>query len=114
DAFIGTDFNYAPETRKVEHRKIHEPLLLKARYAPVLGSSTYGLAQVASGNFSAYVHRHLDTQGSAAGILIAREAGAKVTDFSGKPVKLTEKASSLIVAHPQLHREISELLKRKT
>ncbi len=113
NAFVGTDFNYAPETRRVEHREIHGPLLLEARYAPVLGSSTYGLAQVAKGNFSAYVHRRLDTQGSAAGILIAREAGAKVTDFNGKPVKLTEKASSLIVAHPQLHREISKLLRRR-
>ncbi len=113
-AFIGTDFNYDPGARKVEHREVYGPLLVNARYAPVMGSSAYGLGQVACGNFSAYVHRGLKPHDSAAGLLIASEAGAKATTFEGGKIDLASRRnSSLIVAHPRLHREIMHLLRAK-
>jgi len=114
DAFIATDFNYAPEARRREHAAVHGPLLVTARYSPVYGSAAYGFTQVAAGNTSAYVHGGLKPHDSAAGLLIAREAGAKVSNFKGGQIDLaSRKNSSIIAAHPYLHEQIMRLLQAK-
>ena len=45
----------------------------------------------------------------AAGALIAREAGAKVTDFQGKPYRWD--SEGVIAANPALHKKIMAAIK---
>ena len=51
-----------------------------------LGAAALDLAYVACGRFEAYWEFNLKPWDMAAGMLIVREAGGKVTDFQGKPI----------------------------
>jgi myo-inositol-1(or 4)-monophosphatase len=50
-----------------------------------LGSAALDLCYVACGRFAGYWESGLQPWDSAAGILIVREAGGRVTDFSNHP-----------------------------
>ena len=54
-----------------------------------LGSAAIDLAYVACGRFEAFYEYGLNEWDIAAGMLIVREAGGKVSDFSGNEKKLT-------------------------
>jgi myo-inositol-1(or 4)-monophosphatase len=49
-----------------------------------MGSAAIDLAYVACGRFDAFFEMNLSPWDIAAGILLVREAGGKVTDFRGK------------------------------
>ncbi len=61
---------------------------------------------VACGRLDAYYEQHLNPWDSAAGELIAREAGAIATDFRGGPSRPAE----LVVATPGVHADLVRLL----
>jgi myo-inositol-1(or 4)-monophosphatase len=54
-------------------------------WVDVLGSSVLIMTDVASGRLDLYHHNGLKPWDNAAAFLIAQEAGAKITDLSGKP-----------------------------
>lgn len=73
-----------------------------------LGSAALDLCYVACGRFDGYWEQNLKPWDTAAGQLIAREAGAAVTDFSGRsfdPFMLEIAASN-----PAIHHELLALL----
>jgi myo-inositol-1(or 4)-monophosphatase len=73
-----------------------------------LGTSL-SLPYVASGRASAYVAFTLTSVHGAAGVLLAREAGATVTDVDGAPWTL-DSDSLLVAATPELHRDLLALI----
>lgn len=77
-----------------------------------LGSAALDLCYVACGRFDGYWEISLHAWDLAAGILIAAEAGAKVTDLSGKGTAF-QRPYSVIAASPEIHRQMREVMGEK-
>ena len=71
-------------------------------------STTLSLAYVAAGRVAAYAVFHVTAVHSTAGVLLAREAGALVTDIEGGPWTLASDGLLAAAAAP-LHAELLEL-----
>ena len=54
------------------------------------GSAALDLCSVAAGRFEGFWELKLNSWDKAAGILLVTEAGGRVTDLAGQPVKLLE------------------------
>ena len=77
----------------------------------MLGSAALNLCQTASGTFDAVVANGLVSYDIAAGLVIAKEAGAIITDFKGKPWNLTLGRSDILVSNRTLHKQLIHILK---
>jgi len=73
-----------------------------------LGSAALDLCYVACGRFEAFWEEHLKPWDTAAGWLIAEEAGAVSTDFSNRPFDLDKK--ELLTSNGKIHKEMLALL----
>lgn len=75
------------------------------------GSAALDLCYVAAGRFEGFWELNLKPWDVAAGVLIVREAGGVVTDFSAVPYKLGGKeiAASNGLIHPELRQVFDEL-----
>lgn len=73
-----------------------------------LGSAALDLCYVAGGYFEGFWEQNLHPWDTAAGLIIAREAGAKVTDFSGNP--FTPDKKELLATNGILHETMLDLL----
>jgi myo-inositol-1(or 4)-monophosphatase len=93
-------------------------LALRARLAAQgcrvhdLGVSTLGLSYVAVGAFDAFLGRRVEGSlpALAAGLLIAKEAGATLSDGDGKPLRPASSSNVILVATPILSRSILGVL----
>jgi len=72
----------------------------------VMGSSALGLAYAAAGRIDLYFHHSLAPWDLAAGLVLAREAGAIITDREGRPANLFSR--SVILSSPRLHAQFLE------
>jgi len=79
-------------------------ILANRWYLRILGSSI-AFAYVAAGQVSAHLLFKSDPVHTAAGCLLASEAGAIVTDLEGRPWDLATRAF-LLAATPELHRDL--------
>ena len=108
-ALIGTGFNYAPSTR--EHQAVRLALLLpRVRDVRRYGSAALDLCMAACGRLDAYFEEHLNSWDLAAGVLIAAEAGATTSNFTGGPAD----TDAVVAAAPGLHRALLDLLERSS
>jgi myo-inositol-1(or 4)-monophosphatase len=73
-----------------------------------LGSAAIDLCYVACGRFEAFWEENLQPWDTAAGVLIAREAGGTVSDFEGNPFALNQK--QILATNTTLHQEMLNLL----
>lgn len=76
------------------------------------GSAAIDCCHVAGGRADGYWEFSLMPWDMAAGVLIAEEAGAKVTDTTGRPWSTS--TNSLIVANPELHSAMLEVIARSS
>ena len=78
------------------------------------GSAALDLCYVACGRFDGFWELNLKPWDTAAGILIVREAGGTVTDFTGRPHRLGEAeiAASNGLIHPEMQQVFAELADR--
>ena len=74
-----------------------------------LGSAALDLCYVACGRFDAFWEQKLNPWDTAAGYLIAKEAGAGVTDFNNIP--FTPDKKEILATNGQIHIEMLELMK---
>ena len=74
-----------------------------------LGSASSELAYVASGRVESIVIPGANSWDVVAGILLVREAGGKVTDFSGKPWSLSSR--DMVASNGRVHGDILKVLK---
>jgi myo-inositol-1(or 4)-monophosphatase len=74
-----------------------------------LGSAALDLCYVACGRFDAFWEERLKPWDTAAGALIARQAGATVTDFSGGPFAVEKK--EILASNGVIHDAMLTLLK---
>jgi myo-inositol-1(or 4)-monophosphatase len=76
-----------------------------------LGSAALDLCFLACGRFDGYWEQNLKPWDTAAGSLIASEAGAKITDFSNQDFTVNSK--EILATNGHIHAEMLELLKIK-
>lgn len=106
-ALLATGFSYATETRRKQGARF-AALIPQVRDIRRMGAAAVDLCLVASGMVDGYFEEELAPWDLAAGELIAREAGALVTNGAGGPAG----REMVVAAHPSLHREILALLAR--
>jgi len=85
NSFVGSDVGYdtAEGKRMLETLGMLWPRTHGVR---IMGSAVLGLAYVACGRMSLYIHRNLYPWDLAAGTLLVREAGGVVTDWRGNDI----------------------------
>ena len=100
------------------HKKFHNPLMkrfsncLKASQGiRRLGSAAIDLCFVACGRFDGFWEQNLKPWDTAAGVLIAEEAGGVVTDFSNRPFTIDKK--EILATNGKIHDEMLSLMKIK-
>ena len=89
--------------------KILSKIFPKVKDIRKIGSAGIESCWVAAGKVDAFFTTQIEIWDVAAGILIVREAGGKITDFEGKNWKL--KKQNLIFSNKFLHQEILKNLK---
>jgi myo-inositol-1(or 4)-monophosphatase len=104
-ALIATGFAYAAARRR-EQAVVLSSVIGNVRDVRRLGSAALDLCYVAAGRFDAYYETGLGPWDSAAGELIAREAGCRTGDHHGGPPHPSE----LLVATPAIFDALQALL----
>lgn len=96
-ALVGTGFSYSAESRTAQAAVV-AGLISQVRDIRRHGAAALDLCAVACGRLDAYYERGLQPWDHAAGVLIAREAGASVTGLGGRPPS----ADFVLAAAPEL------------
>ena len=109
-ALLGTGFPYDRATNPLNNFAEWEALQRRAGACRRLGAASLDLCLVARGWLDGYWERHLKPWDIGAGILIAREAGATVTNLSGGPVVLQE--GQVVATNGAIHGELIAELAR--
>jgi len=104
-ALIGTGFEYDPQRRGIEASWL-PTIITKVRDIRRGGAASLDLCWVACGRLDGYYETGLSPWDMAAGDLIAREAGAETSDFSGGPLR----ADEALAANPGIAAGLRELL----
>ncbi|HZR47836.1 MAG TPA: inositol monophosphatase family protein [Candidatus Manganitrophaceae bacterium] len=74
------------------------------------GSAALDLCYVAAGRLDGFWELKLKPWDTAAGSLILREAGGKITDFSGKPYSIYD--SEILATNQKIHQEMRQILNK--
>ncbi|WP_380169799.1 inositol monophosphatase family protein [Kineococcus sp. DHX-1] len=104
-ALVATGFGY-DAARRAEQAAVVARLLPQVRDLRRIGTASLDLCAVAAGRVDAYYELGLNAWDFAGGWLVAREAGALVTDFAGGPAG----SHGLVAAGPGLHPVLRETL----
>ncbi len=104
-SLIGTGFSYRSEVRAGQARVLSE-LLPKVRDIRRIGSCAIDLCFVAEGKLDAFYERKVNLWDHAAGSLIAREAGARVSGLHQEK----ESYEMLVASNQSLHPQLVALL----
>jgi len=103
-----TGFPYTYLESKNGPLEIFSALIRKAIPVRRLGSAAIDLCWVAAGRFDGYFEHHLQTWDSAAGFLMVKEAGGKVTDFSGNDYSVYQK--QILATNGFIHEELRGII----
>ncbi|RPJ17746.1 MAG: inositol monophosphatase [Desulfobacteraceae bacterium] len=76
-----------------------------------LGSAALDLCFVASGRFEGFWEENLKPWDTAAGLIIVREAGGEISDFSGSSYNIYK--NEILATNGKIHKEMLELLEIK-
>lgn len=89
--------------------KIFDKIKPKCPYFRKFGSAALELAYVGIGRIDGFLMVNMNPYDVAAGAVIAKEAGAKVTDLKGK--SFTLKSKDIFAANKSIHEQILKILK---
>ena len=112
ESLIATGFPYYSFDQMPQYLRILESLMQQTHGLRRMGSAAIDLAYVAAGRFDAFYEYNLNSWDMAAGVLLVREAGGIVTDFTGGDEFLFR--GDVIAGcgvHPELIRVIQEFWK---
>ena len=108
DALLCSGFPYEWRA-KIRSLKAWGAFVRRAQAIRRIGSAALDLCFVAAGSFDGYWERNLGPWDLAAGILIAREAGAKITGLRGEPFDMS--TGNVLAANPKIHRAMAAVLR---
>jgi myo-inositol-1(or 4)-monophosphatase len=106
-ALVGTGFSYEVDVRAIQ-AEVMTRVLRSVRDIRRPGSAALDLCSVACGRYDAYYESHMWAWDRAAGELIAREAGAVVTDLP--PPNSDGTDVGVIAANLDLHAKLSAIV----
>jgi myo-inositol-1(or 4)-monophosphatase len=106
-SLVATGFPYSLLGKENAYFEIMKKFVEETHGLRRLGSAAVDLAYVACGRFEAYYEYNLNFWDVAAGILLVKEAGGKITDFSGGNDYLYGKE---VIAAGALHSEALRII----
>ena len=108
DSLLVTGFPYdlKPVIRPMMER--FERCLMAAQGVRRLGSAALDLCYVACGRFEGFWEQNLAPWDTAAGVVIAEEAGSSISDFSNRPYSIEGK--EILATNGLIHEELGTLL----
>jgi len=109
DALVCTGFSYAPERRLRQAQRVAH-MAHKVRDIRRFGAAAIDLCFVACGRLDAYFEEFLHPWDLVAGGIIATEAGAVITNFSGGEMEPRE----VLASSPGVHADIVALITHAT
>lgn len=109
ESLLVTGFPYDVKEDTGPYMKRFENCLKAAIGIRRLGSAALDLCFVACGRFEGFWEQNLKPWDTAAGTLIAREAGGTVTDFSGNHYDPEKK--EILATNGHIHQELNSILK---
>lgn len=109
ETLMATGFPYYRFEEMHKYIRILEELMQNTHGLRRFGSAALDLAYVAEGRFDGFFEYNLNSYDMAAGVLLVKEAGGSVTDFSGSDNYLF---GGDVVAGGQAHRELLEVIKK--
>ena len=110
ESLLVTGFPYDIRSNPDNNLSYFNALAVRARAVRRLGSAALDLAYVATGRFDGYWELRLNPWDWAAGVLLVREAGGRVTTF-GKAEKVLDGDATLVATNGQIHDELLAVLK---
>lgn len=109
ECLLATGFPYDIREAAADNFDHFRNFALRAHAVRRAGSAALDLCYVAAGRFDGFWEMRLGPWDMAAGGLIVREAGGKVTDFLGNPVHLD--GEHVLASNGKIHREMMRILK---
>lgn len=107
-SFLATGFPFRAQEYVSVYVRIFEDVIRIAKGVRRAGSAALDLAYTAAGVFDAFFEIHLAPWDVAAGSLLVREAGGRVTDFSGGDRWLDR--GNIVGATPAVHEDLLRLI----
>ncbi len=107
-ALIGTGFPFKAMDRIDEYLEEFRCVSGQASGIRRPGSASLDLADVAAGRFDGFWEQRLSAWDIAAGILLIREAGGRVTDPAGRDLGVEH--SAVVAGNPSIHRWLLDTL----
>jgi myo-inositol-1(or 4)-monophosphatase len=107
-ALIGTGFPFKDTSLLAEYQEQFARVAARTSGIRRPGSAALDLADVAAGRFDGFWEQQLSAWDIAAGILLIREAGGVVTDYSGRDVGVEHTA--VVAGNPAIHAWLLEAL----
>jgi myo-inositol-1(or 4)-monophosphatase len=111
ESLLTTGFHYKLEQLQDDNIQHFADLAYRVRAVRRLGSAALDLCYTAEGRYDGFWELHLSAWDVAAGVLIAQEAGCRVSDFAGGGDWLF--GGRVLAANPLLHGRILEVLTSK-
>ena len=101
EALIGTGFPFTDLERLEEYFGQLRRIIQETSGVRRPGAAALDLAAVAAGAFDGFWEQRLSAWDIAAGIVLVREAGGKVTDFTGRDLGVEH--GSVVAGNPAIH-----------
>src|SRR5690606_19125917 len=103
DAVVTSGFPYDKHTNPDNNEREWSAFLKRIRGERRLGSAALDLCYVAAGRLDGYGEKDLKPYDVMAGMLIAREAGGRVTDYAGGEYPQREDRGRYVASNGRLH-----------
>jgi myo-inositol-1(or 4)-monophosphatase len=110
-SLLSTGFPYDIRTSRNNNLDNFSEFALKAQGVRRGGSAALDFCSVASGSFDGFWELSLHPWDCAAGYLIVREAGGRVTNFRGDPGSIYE--PEMVASNGRIHEEMLSTLNRR-
>lgn len=94
----------SPQQEVSKYLKIFSAITKSLEGSRNFGSNPLHLGYLAAGKVDFYINHNVDPRSHAAGYLIVKEAGGKMTDFKGREWQLGEK--TVIASNKTLHQQL--------
>ncbi|MGC8602330.1 MAG: inositol monophosphatase family protein [Desulfomonilaceae bacterium] len=105
---LGTGFPYDKAKSRINNLKEFSQITLRVQGVRRAGSAALDLAWVACGRLDGFWELKLKPWDFAAGLILAQEAGGKVTDRHGAPMRIW--SPSIVVTNNLVHDELIKIL----
>ena len=110
DSLLATGFPYDVHERPEKVMTLLERMIVRAQGVRRLGSAALDLCYVAAGRLDGFWEQDLKPWDTAAGEIIVREAGGRVTTFDGRPY--TPYLRNVVASNGYIHDEMVEVTRR--